>query len=129
MIFDKCYNSNNKYQFKKMIYHNHRTEPYFTFVKNGQKTIEGRIAKDKYKNIKVDDRFIVHNDDETDSIEVKVIGIRKYPSIKELLEHEDLQKILPNAKNINEGLEIYKKFYTEKQQKEFGVIAIEIKRV
>jgi len=112
-----------------MIYHNHRTEPYFTFVKNGQKTIEVRVAKDKYKDINIDDQFIVHNDDETDSIEVKIIGIRKYPSIKDLLEHEDLYKILPNAKSIDEGIEIYKKFYTEEQQKEFGVVAIEITRL
>jgi len=112
-----------------MIYHNHRAEPYFSFVKNGQKTIEGRIAKDKYKNIKVDDHFIVHNDDETDFVEVKIIGIRKYPSIKELLEHEDLQKILPNAKSIDEGIETYKKFYTAEHEKEFGVVAIEIKKI
>lgn len=109
-----------------MIYHNHRTEPYFSYVKNGQKTIEGRIAKGKYKNIKVDDHFIVHNDDETDSFMVKIISIRKYSSIKELLEYEDLHKILPNAKSIKDGIKIYKKFYNFREEKEFGVVAIEI---
>ena len=111
-----------------MIYHNHRTEPYFSFVKNGQKTIEVRIAKGKYKDINIDDQFIVHNDDETDLVEVKIIAIRKYSSIKELLEHEDLHKILPNAKSIDEGIGTYKKFYTGEQEKQFGVVAIEITR-
>ena len=111
-------------------YHNHRIEPYFTFVKEGQKTIEGRLQKSWYKDLVVGDHIVIHNqDDETDFFEVMVKDLRKYESIKEMLEKEELKKILPDIETIEEGLEVYRKFYTEEQEREFGALAIEVERV
>ncbi|MFA6436749.1 MAG: ASCH domain-containing protein [Candidatus Paceibacterota bacterium] len=110
-------------------YHNHRTEPYFTFVKNGQKTIEGRIRKGKYQFIKPGDRIIVYNNQETESVEVFVKRVQAYISIKEMLEKEPIKKILPDVETIEQGLEKYKQFYTDEQQKKFGVVAIEVERI
>lgn len=107
-------------------YHNHRAEPYFTFVKSGEKTVEGRINKGYYQLLKPNDHIIIYNEVESDSIEVIVKAVRLYKSIKEMLETEPLEKLLPDAKNIEEGERIYKKFYTSEQEREFGVIAIEI---
>ncbi len=110
-------------------YQNHRAEPYFTFVKNGQKTIEGRIKKGQYRFVKPGDHIVVYNDKETDSVEVLVKDVRTYVSIREMFEREPLKKILPDAYTIEQGIKIYQKFYTEQQQQEFGVVAIEIERI
>ena len=45
------------------------------------------------------------------------------------LNYENLKKVLPNIKSIEEGVSVYKRFYTDKQEKEFGVIAIEIELI
>lgn len=111
-------------------YHNHRVEPYFSFVKNGQKTIEGRLNKEWYRSLKPGDHIIVHRqDDENDTIEVVVKDLRRYASIQDMLEREPLKQLLPDVDSAEEGLKIYRKFYTEQQEQEFGALAIEVERL
>ncbi len=110
-------------------YHNHRAEPYFTFVKNGLKTIEGRIKKGWYQKISAGDHIIIYNEEETENLEVLVKDVRTYKSCRDMLEHEKLEKVLPDAQSIDDGVKIYERFYTEDQEKEYGVVAIEIERV
>ena len=112
------------------IYHNHRIEPYFSFVKNGQKTIEGRLLKSWYKDLVIGDHIVIHNqNDESNCFEVRVIDLRIYKTIKEMLEKEELKRILPDVETIEQGLKIYRKFYSEEQEKEFGALAIEIAKI
>lgn len=107
-------------------FYNHRAEPYFTFLKNGQKTIEGRIKKEKYAEIKAGDHIIVQNNAETDSVEVVVKATRIYSTFKEMLEKEEYKKVLPDVQSIDEGVAVYERFYTQEQQCEFGIVAIEV---
>jgi ASC-1-like (ASCH) protein len=109
-----------------MKYKNHRSEPYFTFLKNGQKTIEGRIRKEKYAEISAGDLIDVFNNKETDFVKVKVKRVTKYESIKEMLTKEPLKKVLPDMETLDQGIEVYKKFYTEAEEKQYGVVAIEV---
>src|SRR4030042_3869262 len=92
-------------------YHNHRAEPYFTFVKNGQKTIEGRVKKGWYRLVKPGDHIVVYNEEETDLVEVLVKGVRAYDSIKEMLEQEPIKKLLPDTETVEQGVGVYKRFY------------------
>jgi ASC-1-like (ASCH) protein len=108
-------------------YRSHRTEPYFTFIKNGQKTIEGRVRKGKYRLIKSGDMITVYNKEETDSVNVRVKRVSMYPSIKDLLESEGVERVLPDVDNIKQGIEIYRRFYTPEQESIFGMVAIEVK--
>jgi ASC-1-like (ASCH) protein len=110
-------------------YKNHRQEPYFTFLKNGQKTIEGRVRKGKYSQIKVGDFIDVYNHQETDHIIVKVKRVSPYPSILEMLENEVLKKLLPDIDTIHQGVRLYGKFYSPQQELEFGMVAIEVEVV
>lgn len=109
-----------------MTYHNHRAEPYFTFIKNGQKTFEGRIRKGWYRLVKPGDHIIIYNEEETDSIEVLVKSARPYVSMREMIENEPLKKLLPDVETIEQGIKVFKRFYTEEQEREFGAVAIEI---
>ena len=99
-----------------MKYKNHRAEPYFTLMKNGVKTIEGRLNKGKYAKIKKGDEVVVFNNDETNSFNVVVTGVKKYKSFETMLKTESLEKVLPNIKDVSEGIKIYRKFYSEKKK-------------
>ena len=110
-------------------YKNHRAEPYFTYVKGGQKTIEGRIYKGEYRQLAVDDHIVVHNSEETEGVEGVVRRIARYTSFRDMLTHEPLKKILPDATYIEQGIEIYRQFYTAAQEQEFGVVAFEFRRL
>lgn len=111
-----------------MKYQSHRAEPYFTFLKNGQKTIEGRLKKGKYSRIKKGDFITVYNQKETDKVKVVVKKVTLYRSIKEMLSAEPIEKILPDVTNITQGIKVYRKFYTPKQEQKFGMVAIEVER-
>lgn len=110
----------------KILYKSHRAEPYFSFIKEGVKTIEGRLLKGLYQELKIGDEIQVYNNEETESVLVKVLALRKYTSFQEMLEKEESKKILPDADSIEQGLEIYRKFYSPEQENQFGVLAIEV---
>lgn len=108
---------------------NHRSEPYFTFVKNGQMTIEARLRKGKYRLIKPGDHIVVNDEEETDSFEVSVKAVRNYKTFKELYTHEPLNKVMPDVKTVKEALKvIFSRFYTKDQEKKFGVVAIVVEK-
>lgn len=109
------------------IYHSHRAEPYFTFLKNGQKTVECRVRKGKYGFVQPGDEIVVYNEEETDRIHTRVKRVTSYPTFKKMLEVEELRKVLPNVDSVDQAVEIYRGFYTPDQEKEFGVVAIEVK--
>ncbi len=43
-----------------------------------------------------------------------------------MLSIEDFKKILPNVDMVDEGVVIYRQFYTEEKEKEFGIVGIEV---
>lgn len=43
-----------------------------------------------------------------------------------MLEKEGLENVLPGVKSIEEGIQVYRRFYDEEKEKKYGVVAIEI---
>jgi ASC-1-like (ASCH) protein len=97
-------------------------EPYFSFIKEEKKTVEGRLNKGKFSDIKVGDICVINN-----KIEVEVIGKRHYKTFQEMISVEGIKKVIPNVDSIEEAVAVYYKFYTKEKEIEHGVIAIEIK--
>ncbi|MQL86960.1 hypothetical protein Taro_019490, partial [Colocasia esculenta] len=54
--------------------------------------------------------------------------VKKYPSFLEMLKAESLTKVLPGVKTIEEGVQVYRNFYTEEKEKKSGVLAISVSR-
>ena len=48
---------------------------------------------------------------------------------KSFVEMEGLKRTLPGIKTIEQGKEIYYTYYTQEQEKEFGILAIEVKKI
>lgn len=103
----------------------------------GTKTIEGRLNRGKFAKYKIGDFIWLRRDfrDQNGLLQdgpakqakVKITGIHKYGSFRELLEKEDLDAVLPNVKDINQACNIYKQYYSIADQNKYGVLAIKIK--
>ncbi|XP_034685596.1 uncharacterized protein LOC117914382 isoform X3 [Vitis riparia] len=87
----------------------HVQEPFFSQLKDGLKIIEGRCAVGDYNRIG-SGALILFN-------KCLVLEVQ-------LLESEGLAEVLPGVKTIEEGVQIYRKFYTKEKERSNGVLAI-----
>jgi ASC-1-like (ASCH) protein len=103
----------------------HKQEPYYSMVVEGLKTVEGRLNKGKFAEIEIGDILTMRPGNK----KFRVTGRRQYKTFKEMLEAEGIKNVLPDKNNIEEAIQVYKKFYKESQQNRYGVLAIRIKRM
>ena len=99
-------------------------EPYKSQILSGQKTVEGRLNKGKFWALKIGDYLQFEESWE----KLKVVNLASYTSFQSMLENEGLKYVLPDIKTIEQGVAVYRKFYSIEQEKEFWVIAIEMKK-
>ena len=99
-------------------------EPYKSFLLNWQKTIEWRLNKWKFGNLQIWDilkfesweEFIVEN-------------VSYYQSFKEMIKTLWRKNIIPDAKNDDEAINVYYRFYTPDDEKKFWVVWIQVKKI
>lgn len=99
---------------------------YFDAIKAGSKTIEGRLAKQKYRSLKPGDSVIFYNSERTQSVAKIVVAVHVYPTFEAAFREQDFRKAIPAAKSVHEAMAVYEQFYTPKMQKEEGVVFIEL---
>jgi len=96
-------------------------EPFLSLIKSGQKKVEGRLAKEKYLNLKKGDLIRIND------AEVEVVGVSEYKSFKDMITMEGIKNVIPNAKSLEEAINVYYKFYSKEDENSFGVVGISIK--
>ena len=107
----------------------------FEAIKNGTKKIEGRVPTEHNKNvpfnkIKKGDAIIFNNIFNKEKMKVRVLGVKHYPSFKEMLESEGTERVLSSKGNVEEGIKSYESLSGYKEGvKKHGVYAIEIKKI
>ncbi|NJF25125.1 ASCH domain-containing protein [Thermococcus sp. Bubb.Bath] len=99
-------------------------EEYLKAITEGRKRIEGRLYDEKRQKIKPGDTIIFEN-----RLMCVVKDIRVYSSFREMLESEGIENVLPGVGDIEEGIRVYRKFYSEEKEKKYGVAAIEVEPV
>lgn len=97
-------------------------EPYLSFVLNGQKTVEGRLNKGKFKELKVGDKLLIGPDEKLFIVK----QMNYYDGFRNMIISEGINNVIPDKNNIEDAEAVYYKFYTKEQEKEFGVVAIKI---
>ena len=86
----------------------HLSEPWFSLISLGLKTVEGRINKGKFQQMQIGDIIEWNNEDFLErKILTKVIGKIEYKSFTEYLETEGLDKCLPGMPSLAHGLSVY----------------------
>lgn len=117
-----------------MKYVKNVSEPWFTLIGEGVKTVEGRLCKGDFAQISIGDTIVWTNDEIGEiirSVKTQVVDIRHYSSFKKYLQSETLKKCLPTPgiRTIKQGVAVYRQFYSTQMEKEFGICAIHIKRL
>lgn len=95
-------------------------EPYLGFIKSGKKTVEGRLAKEKYLKLESSDLIRINN------LEIKVLNVNRYKSFSEMLVMEGVKNVIPNKDNLDDAQNVYYNFYTREDEKKYGVVGISI---
>lgn len=102
--------------------------PYFLLIKEGKKTVEGRVHKNKYREMQVGDLIEFQNEnDPQQTLLCRIEHKRVYPSFKQMLDQEGVDLCLPGVQSVDKGESIYHGFpsYPEGAM-EFGVVAFRI---
>ena len=117
------------------------SQPWFSAIKKGAKTIEGRLAKPKFLALEVGDTAVISRSGpvsasrsraptSSTSAASKVVAVVtrvvRYKSFAEYLSQEGLARTLPGVRTIDEGVQTYRQFYTAADEAEHGVAAIHI---
>lgn len=59
-----------------------------------------------------------------ESFQVRITSLHHYGNFQEYLEAEGLKDCLPGISTIEDGVDIYHQYYTEKEEYLYGILAI-----
>jgi len=107
------------------IFNIHCKDPWFSFIREGLKTVEGRQKTHTYKRLRIGDRINFINGQET--FLTQITEIREYNSIEDYFADVTLEKALPGIETIAQGLDIYYQWTSEEKIKQYGFLGIFVK--
>lgn len=103
------------------------SEPWFSLISLGLKTVEGRLDRGHFKSIQIGDLIQWTNTNFLErTVITRVVAKRNYFSFREYLDTEGLQNCLPGMPSLAHGLSVYYKYYTTADEENYGVVAIEL---
>jgi ASC-1-like (ASCH) protein len=114
-------------QFAQQTYKIACEDPWFSFIRQGAKTVEGRKNTHTYKRIKADDLIIFFNGN--DSFRAIVTEVRQYASLEEYLEDVTIEKALPGVTSLEQALEIYYQWSSPEKLQQYGFLGIFVKPI
>jgi len=105
------------------------SEPWFSLIKVGLKTVEGRLNKGDITSLAKGDciKFVNTDLGFIRNYTIKITSIYKYTSFREYLEKEKLEKCLPAIETIEDGLKVYYKYYSKEDEEKYKIVAIRFK--
>jgi ASC-1-like (ASCH) protein len=107
-------------QFRKNV-----SQPWFNHILSGQKTIEGRLGKGDFNRMQPHDTIVWASGPV--SFQTEITHIARYGSFYNYLISEGLNRTLPDIHSIEEGVAIYRKFFTAADERKYGVVAIHLR--
>lgn len=99
--------------------------PYYEFIRDGIKTFEIRVFREKQQGMKVGDIWsFSHNDHAClPTIRVVITEIKVYGNFREAVVDTDLAKLLPQVTSLEEAVLTYEGFGNYKENsKKYGVV-------
>jgi ASC-1-like (ASCH) protein len=103
----------------------------FEKMKAGKKTIEVRLYDDKRRKIKPGDEIVfLKLPDNDESIKARVIEIFVFDSFAKMFEAIGPEQFgHDKSLTVEQRVNMQRKYYTEEEEKRYGVVAIKIKTV
>lgn len=110
------------------------SEPWFSLIQAGTKSVEGRLSKSRFAEIKPGEIIRWTNEEQktksgkTQIREVitRVNAIMYYPDFEKYLSKERLKNCLPGVRTIKDGVAVYHKFYPKEERQKYKVMAIRL---
>lgn len=133
MSNNKHYQEYRKFKrlYKKLkggeIFKIHVSTPWFDLIKRGLKTVEGRLNKNDFAKMRVNDKVIFFNKELNQEFSAQITKIENFKTFEEMITKNTLAKVLPTIDTIDNGVQVYYKYYTPEQETQFGVVAIHVK--
>lgn len=98
----------------------------FEVVEKGIKNVEVRVYDEKRRRMKIGDEIVfLKRPLEQEKITTKIIGLKTYSNFNELVKDYNIERLYLNTFTKEEFINLLGRFYSEEEQKEFGVVAIE----
>ena len=99
-------------------------EPYFSML-GYSKTIEGRLFKGKFAMMAVGDVLTLSLDKSVKSL--TITKVERFVSFEQmLLDADNLAVTLPGTTSVDEGVQVYRQFYSQEDETQYGVVAITV---
>jgi ASC-1-like (ASCH) protein len=110
------------------------SEPWYSLIQAGTKSVEGRLAKSRFAEIQAGELIrwtneeLKNNDGKLMLREVitKVSAVTYYPDFEKYLAAERLKNCLPGVRTIKDGVAVYHKFYPKEERQKYKVMAIQL---
>ena len=99
---------------------------YYNFIKQKKKIYEIRVFDEKRQQLKLLDTIkFINSENSKQNFKVKITELSYFKNFKEAIEASGVRKVLPNAKSLEDGVNIYESFPSYKENaKKFGVLRI-----
>jgi len=107
-------------------YEVHVSEPWYTHIKEGRKTIEGRPKRNTFAEMKVGQTVKFFNKQLNENFCAKIIEINEYKTFFDMIRSNGLENVLPGIRNIDEGVSVYMQYYNKEIESQFGVVGIKV---
>lgn len=108
-----------------MLHQMRLNEEPFEKIKNKTKDIELRLYDEKRKKIKVGDEICFTNISNGEQLHAKVVKLHLFKSFEELYNALDKVRIGYDKCSIPDPTDM-QKYYSKEEQKQYGVVGIEI---
>jgi len=83
------------------------SEPWYTYIRNKQKTVEGRLCDEKRKTFEVGDKIIFTDENGKKEFKVKITELKMFNDFESGLRYAKLKNILPGVKTYKEGVDLF----------------------
>lgn len=90
----------------------------------GEKVVEGRLYDEKRRRMSIGDCIIFKSNSTGREVYAYVKYLRVYPSFRNMILAEGLNRVLPGVRSIDEGVKVYYKYYSKGDEERYGVLAI-----
>ena len=115
---------------KSVDYEEHVSEPWFSLISLGLKTVEGRKNKGRFASMKQGEIIKWINEDfKPRHVYTKIVRVTNYDTFEDYLKTEGLGSTLPSINDIETGLSVYFKYFTKEDEAKYGVAAIQMEKI
>lgn len=99
-------------------------QPWFNEIISGRKPIEGRKKSPTWAKVKIDQKVVLKCTETGEERFFRITHINEYPTLKDYLIGEGLNRALPEVQTLEQGIEVYKQWSTEDELKKYPFLAI-----